>query len=814
MLKQRIIKWIIVGLLILWHGTIMAIIPYKQNGNTLYFGNEGKESMRIEFCNPQMIRITKSPDGNYRQNENWMVVKYDFDNVNYEVIQNSTNTIVRTEYMELCITTSPWLVSAKNLKGKVLYKETAITLPSGKQGPSTTCLLGADEHFFGFGERMDFLDQRGQKLHLNVELGRGPRPAVGGKDILRANYCPVPFFMSTRGYALFFHNASPTDWDMGWSDIKQYKFSADCGELDYYLIVSSNMEGMLRNYQLLTGNAPLMPRSAYGLHVGSYSGGTWNHETEASDSYNIEVVRRLRKEQIPFDMFWLDSTWRIFGKRYHNGGCSFEFQHNLKNPSSMIDSIYANNVNMFGLHIRSIVDDGYEGNTLFQDAVKAKAVYPGASTEGIINFFNQKSVDWWWDNAMKRIVDLGVQFVKTDVGSAFHLKDDMATLPGTEITGKELHNLFPIVYAKAPFLKFQTHNKKRGLDHTREGYAGIQRYPFIWAGDWGTEWQWFEPVIRGGLNIGLSGIGNWAHCMGGFEQYSDYDTDLYLRWVQFGMFSPVAMLFGMDHPRYHMPWTYGEEAMNIFRQYDNLRYSLIPYIYTSAYQMYTTSRPIMAPLVYDNLNDERTYQISDQYMFGPGMMICPVVTKNALSRYVYFPKGKWIDFWTGERLKGRQYKSFLTPIERMPIFIKEGAIIPRQKVVQFIGEKPINNIELLIFPTTHSSYFYYEDDGESLDYQSGEYSLTEIDSRVVNNTWTLKIQKPIGNFKPTPHTYSIQGYWDQKPTVVIQNGKTMPERNQLDNPENKENWWYDNERHIIYIQSQVTNMSEICLSIK
>lgn len=147
MLKQRIIKWSIVGLLILWHGTIMAIIPYKQNGNTLYFGNEGKESMRIEFCNPQMIRITKSPDGNYRQNENWMVVKYDFDNVNYEVIQNSTNTIVRTEYMELCITTSPWLVSAKNLKGKVLYKETAITLPSGKQGPSTTCLLGADEHF-------------------------------------------------------------------------------------------------------------------------------------------------------------------------------------------------------------------------------------------------------------------------------------------------------------------------------------------------------------------------------------------------------------------------------------------------------------------------------------------------------------------------------------------------------------------------------------------------------------------------------------------------------------------------------------------
>ena len=121
MLKQRIIKWVVISLLMLWHGTLMAIIPYKQNGNILYFGNEGKESMRIEFCNSQMIRITKSTDGNYRQNENWMVVKYDFDNVNYEVIPNSENIIVRTKDMELCITTSPWLVSVKDSKGDVLF---------------------------------------------------------------------------------------------------------------------------------------------------------------------------------------------------------------------------------------------------------------------------------------------------------------------------------------------------------------------------------------------------------------------------------------------------------------------------------------------------------------------------------------------------------------------------------------------------------------------------------------------------------------------------------------------------------------------
>lgn len=176
----------------------------------------------------------------------------------------------------------------------------------------------------------------------------------------------------------------------------------------------------------------------------------------------------------------------------------------------------------------------------------------------------------------------------------------------------------------------------RGLTHTREGYAGIQRYPYIWAGDWGTEWQWFEPVIRAGLNIGMSGVGNWTHCMGGFEQYSAYDTELYMRWVQFGMFSPIAMLFGMDHPRYHEPWTYGEEAMKNFIKYDELRYSLIPYIYTNAYRLHESARPIMTPLVMDYPHDENTYNLSRQYMFGPWMMICPVTIKNALSQWVYF----------------------------------------------------------------------------------------------------------------------------------------------------------------------------------
>ena len=194
-----------------------------------------------------------------------------------------------------------------------------------------------------------------------------------------------------------------------------------------------------------------------------------------------------------------------------------------------------------------------------------------------------------------------------------------------------------------------------------------------------------------------------------YTSYSPYDTELYTRWVQFGMFSPIAMVFGMDHPRYHEPWTYGPEALANFIKYDSLRYTLIPYIYSNAYQLYKTARPMMTPLVMDYPQDENTYQLTRQYMFGPWMMVCPVTTKGALSQHVYFPGGEWFDYETGERYEGRQYKSFLTPLDVLPIYIKAGAIIPMQPVMQWVDQHPVEMITLDVYPSGISSYEMYED---------------------------------------------------------------------------------------------------------
>ncbi len=753
-------------------------------GNDITY-TDGPAAMRISVCTPTMLRITKTADGQMPDNEKWMVEKYDFAPVDITVSGND----IKTSQLSIHIEANPWRITVSDNAGTRLYHETASTTRA--DSVANVAAMNPNEHFFGFGERMDHLDQLGQRVHLDVGLGRGVKPAVGGKDILRANYCPVPLMLSNKGYGVFFHTAMPNDWDMGWTDQSLYSFSTQGGANDYYFIYGPAIEQTLQQYQSLTGRSPMMPRAAYGLHIGSYSGGTWGHESETSDTYVRQLIARLRGEKIPFDLLWLDSTWRNFTS-LGNGGCSFEFQDTFTDPKGMVDFATQNHVAMFGLHIRSLLDNG-KHNTLLDQARKQGYTIDDGRNNAIVNFFDPKAVGWWWSNAAKRVTDLGVKFFKTDVGSALRFSN-----PTTE--QQQLHNLFPIAYAKAPYELFSQLNRQRGFDHTREGYAGIQRYPFIWAGDWGSEWQWFEPVVRGGLNIGLSGVGYWSHCMGGFEQYSAYDTDLYLRWCQMGMFSPVAMLFGMDHPRYHAPWTYGQEAERIFIKYDSLRYTLLPYIYTEAWNMCQTSRPIMAPMLYDHTSDVLTYNLSDQYMFGRDIMVCPVTVKNALSRPVYFPGGDWVDFWTGERISGRQSKSFLTPIDLMPLFLRRGAIIPQQEAQQWIGEKPDAAITLLVYPSESSTYELYEDDGTTDDYKQGIYTTTKIESRLADGSWTLTVGRPTGKYKATPRRYAVSAFIDFKPTRVEVNGRELT------------GWTYDDNLRLLHADTDTTNDKPITLT--
>lgn len=775
---------------------------FQKKGNEFSFVTAGG-NMKIEFCTPEMFRVRASWNKSFEENEPWMVVKYNWEPVAVSSSETNNYFLLSTSALKIKLFKSPLRLEVRNAQGKLLSSEiVAGNSGAGKRGDTVSCTkaMAADEHFFGFGERMDFLDRRSKKVRLNVGRGEGRPHIIGAYNVLEANYSPIPFFMSTNGYGIFFHNAFPTEWDMGATNKNAYSFSAAGGELDYYFIYGPKFANILHSYVALTGKAPLLPDFGYGLHMGTYSGGTWGYEQFSSDAYVVALARKLREMGIPVDILWLDSTWRIFGESGGKGATTFEWRETFKNPRAMFDSLYAMNFKMAGLHLRPRFDNGKKIK-LLDTAQQLKYTYPERNAAGeFVNFFDSAAVDFWWKSGVMRVASVGAKFLKTDEGSAFGGLANESEKTGP--TGKDiskLHNIFPIAYAKAPYEKFQQFNGVRGMNQTREGYAGIQRYPYIFAGDWPSEWQYFQPVITAGLNIGLSGVGNWTHCMGGFEHPAD--PELYIRWVQMGMFSPIALVFGMDHPGYKEPWNYGEDGLRNFKKYDSLRYKLFPYIYSNAYKMYTTGMPLMKALVLDWQDDENVYGIVDQYMFGDALMVCPVTTKGAATRTVYLPKGDWFDYWTGKKYAGARYVNVVCPLDTMPIFAKAGAIVPMQPGMKYMNEKAVDEITLDIFPDANGSFELYEDDGNSLSYQQGNYCITKISTtNTIFSALTVNINRPSGNFRAPPHRYLLKVHLASAPRQVNENGSTAK-------------WTYDESSRVVYIKTNAQNDRDINISI-
>jgi alpha-glucosidase len=787
---------------------------FKRQGNALSFTTTNGE-VKLDFCTPEMFRIRTSWTGKFEPNENLMVIKYDWENVKAFVEEKKDQFLLSTAKLLIKINKAPFKIDVYDLKGKLLTSETNGSIAKENTTVGVTKKLQPDEHFFGFGERMDFMDRRFKKVTLNVGRGKGLPHAIGAYNILEANYCPVPFFMSTKGYGIFFHNSFSTAWDMGATHKDQYSFKATDGELDYYFIYGPTFPSILNAYTAVTGKSPMLPQFALGLHAGTYSGGTWGHEEKTSDQYVVELARKYRTLGIPVDLLWLDSTWRLFGEIGGKGATSFEWRETFKDPKGMFDSIYAMNYKMVGLHLRPRFDNAKKLNLLDQAQAKGYT-YPENGKPGeFVNFFDEKATQWWWDNGVMRVAKLGAKFLKTDEGSAFGaLANESEKVGPTGKQAERLHNLFPLAYAKAPFLAFEKFNGFRGLNQTREGYSGIQRYPYIFAGDWPSEWQYFAPVIKAGLNVGISGVGSWAHCMGGFEHQAD--PELYIRWVQFGMFSPIALVFGMDHPGYKEPWNYGEDALRNFKKYDLLRYRLFPYLYTTMHQQYETGLPMMRALVLNHQDDENVYEIADQYLFGDNLMVAPVTTKGAITRSVYLPEGVWFNYWTGEKYEGKSYHHVVAPLDTIPLFVKAGAIIPMQSEMIYSGEKTVDVITLDVYPYGESKYDLYEDDNLSSNYKTGNFALTKITSSLSGSGLVLKMAKPEGKFKPASHQYLAKIRWHKSvaPIAVVENSDELKAVGSAEKLDKNAGWYYDSKSKVLWVKTTGNNSRDIVVSAK
>lgn len=757
-------------------------------GNVVVLRTE-RAVVRLEFCTPAVVRVRARFDGAFRADEHIMVVRHSWPAIVLRLRDTGSSVDISSSRLTVRVHKSPFrLEFVDTTTGRIVTGDDAgagggIAAEAGML--RARMRLSPSEQFFGFGERMDRFNWRGHSVVLNVGRGQDPNHDLGAYRIDAANYCPVPFFMSTGGYGIFFHTARATTWDMGERAPTSYQLSAVEDELDYYFFLGPEFRTVLAAYTDLTGRTPLLPTPAYGVNFGTYSGGTWGHEEDAGQTYVVGLVQRFRDEGIPIDVLHLDSTWRKFGKLGGRNATSFEWREpGFPEPGAMFKTLDSRHVALNGLHVRPRLDNG-DSTSLLSDALAA-GVIADTPAKNIVNFFAPAAVQWWWRNAVMPKVRQGATFLKTDEGSVY--------------PGDDLHNLFPVVYAKAAYEGFQDELQRRGFNLTREGYAGVQRYPYIWAGDWPSRWTFFAPVVRGGLSIALSGIGAWGHNAGGFEEVAT--EELYLRWTPFGFFNPVAHFLGMEHPHYKEPWRYGDKALFTFRRYALLRHRLLPYIYSAAFDTYETGIPMMRPLVLDYPADRRVYDLDDQFMFGDALLVAPITQAGAMGRKVFLPPGEWLDYWTGERHEGDRTIEYAAPPDVMPIFVRGGAIIPMQPAMNYVGEKPVDPLTLDVYPSGRSSIRLYEDDGMSLDYQKRVFARSAVTSDLRPGSLSVQVQAPTGPFRVSPRAYEFRVHLDREPRAVRIDGTavTKVDRRPSAGPTDA-GWWYDTSQRVLVVHT-------------
>lgn len=536
--------------------------------------------------------------------------------------------------------------------------------------------LHPHEAIFGFGEKFMKLNKVGQTIDLNMTDAYGvttPR-----------SYKNTPFFVSTKGYGVFFNHSSRMTFWVGSMSATDIQIAIEDDFLDYYVILG-DIKQILSQYTDITGKGVVPPKWTFGY---------WQSKISyKSADETLNVARRLRENEVPCDVIHLDTYW--FKKDWY---CDLEFDKaRFPDPEA-----YMTELAKMGFKI-SLWQLPYipEGSQLFNELeavdgfVKNKEgnIYTGTSDlrffatagrVGCIDFTNPKAVQIY-QKWLRKLFKLGAKVIKTDFGEAAPV--DGIYYDGTP--GHRMHNLYPLLYnrAAAEVTKEETGDI---VVWGRSAWAGCQRYPLHWGGDSSPNWANMVPQLEGGLSFGLSGFQFWSQDIGGF--LGQTGGNLLIRWMQMGLFLSHSRTHGVGDREIYK---FEPEILRICRNYINLRYQLMPYIYGSAFSCVEQSLPMTRALVIDYQNDPTVWDISDEYLFGDSILVAPI-TDPSNKRAVYLPEGTWTDWWTGEQLAGRRWIDVEADIETLPLYVHEGAIIPMGPVMQYVDEFKVKEIELRI----------------------------------------------------------------------------------------------------------------------
>ena len=506
-------------------------------------------------------------------------------------------------------------------------------------------------------------------------------------------------------------------------------FRSEVGQaIDYYFFFGPDLNRVISEYRQLTGEAPLFPKWAYGY--------LQCRERYHSQQEIQDIAVEFRKRNLPVDALIQD--WQYWGK-YGWSAMKFDEDH-YPNPKEMLDQMHANNLHM----LISIWSRFGEDTDVYKRMAAQSLLIPGTPWT---DFLNPKAQTTFWSELNQGIFRYGMDGWWMDASEPeFDVLKGKQTFLGA---GESVRNAYPLYVTKAIY-EGQRGNtdQKRVMILTRSAFAGQQRNAAAsWSGDISANWLTLRRQISAGLSFSMSGMPYWTTDIGGFfrpeDQYtSDAYHELLIRWFQYGAFCPLFRVHGYKSNA--ELWNYGPDVEKVLSQYDDLRYRLLPYVYSAAWGVTNRGETLMRALPLEFSTDSGARGISDQFVFGRSLLINPVTTQGVMQRSLYLPgSGDWVDFWTGKRLGSGQTVRADAPLDTMPIFVRSGSIVPLGPLVQYASAKS-DPIELRIYPGADADFLLYEDEGDTYDYEHGAYSIIPI--HWDDKTTTLTIGDRHGNF--------------------------------------------------------------------
>ncbi len=720
------------------------IVSFEHDVDSVYFHTDNSVILKVTVLRDSLIRFRFTTKGYFSNDFSYAVDKSHSHGYNFlEVSEYEVFYQIKTSKVKCRIQKSDMRLSIYDLEDTIIledelgfhweesYEYGGNIVKMSKSSKDGEC-------FYGLGDKATQMNLKGKRIE---NFATDQYAFQKDQEPL---YKVVPFYIglhNKKSYGIFFDNTFRTFFDFCHERRNVTSYWAEGGEMNYYFIYGPQMQDVVTTYTDLTGKPELPPLWALGYHQCK-----WSYYPESNLK---DVAAKFRELKIPCDALYLDID-------YMDGFRCFTWNKNyFPDPKRMVAELAED-----GFKTVVIIDPGIKIDkeySVYKEALandyfckRADGPYmKGKVWPGECNFpdFTNPAVREWWAGLFKELIsDIGVKGVWNDMNEPAVMEVPNKTFPmdvrhhydGNPCSHRKAHNIYGTQMARATYHGVKRFAyPKRPFVITRSAYAGAQRYTSSWTGDNVATWEhlWIANIQVQRMSI--SGMGFTGSDIGGFAEQPS--GELYARWIQLGVFHPFCRTHSSGDHGDQEPWAFDDEVIDITRKFVNLRYQLLPYLYTMFWQYIEEGVPMLKPLVYFDQEDTQTHYRNDEFVFGNQILVCPILEPNALGRRMYLPRGEWYNYWTNELCKGGKELWVDTKFDQIPIFIKAGAIIPKYPVQQYVGELEFDELILDVYYKDGKELsVVYEDAQNGYDYKKGRYSFMSFQATGKENEMIIQ----------------------------------------------------------------------------